>query len=149
MFLIVASFATASFGQRVSKEIFHCSELDSNIILTDSFQILFLDIIRNNFRKFPKEFTKTVITGDSTPVSFEQIHLFKKPERIAEIVYATIMTPAVSIDPAFTGQGVLWFAFESGGKVITVRVFQKSGIWNFDAKSTQGAIARGLLFEPN
>jgi hypothetical protein len=150
MFLIVASFATATFGQKVSKEIFFCSELTSSIILTDSFQILFLDIIGDNFREVPKGFTKKIITGDSTPVAFEQVILFKKPERIAEIIYATILTPiALSIDPAYTGQGVLWFAFESNGRIITVRAFQKSGIWNFDARSTQGAIARGLLFQPN
>ena len=105
MFLIVASFATATFGQKVSKEIFFCSELTSSIVLTDSFQILFLDIIGDNFCEVPKGFTKTIITGDSTPVSFEQIILFKKPERIAEIIYATILTPiALSIDPAFTWQ---------------------------------------------
>ena len=150
MFLIVASFATATFGQKVSKEIFFCSELTSSIVLTDSFQILFLDIIGDNFCEVPKGFTKTIISGDSTPVSFEQIILFKKPERIAENIYATILTPiALSIDPAFTGQGVLWFAFESDGKIITVRVFQKGGIWNFDARSTQGSIVRGLLFQPN
>lgn len=149
MFLIVASFATATFGQKVSKETFFCSELEGQLVVTDSFQILFLDMIEDNFREVPKGFTKTIITGDSVPVAFEKILLFKKPERIAGIIYATILTPvALSIDPAYTGQGVLWFAFESNGKIITVRVFQKSGIWNLDAKSTQGAIARGLLFQP-
>lgn len=149
MFLMIVSFATATFGQKVSKEIFFCSELEEQLVVTDSFQILFLDMIKDNFSKGPKGFTKTIITGDSVPVSFEQILMFKKPERVAEIIYATILTPiALSIEPAFAGQGVLWFAFESGGKVITVRVFQKNGIWNFDAKSTQGAITRGLLFQP-
>lgn len=148
--ILVAILATTTFGQRVSKEIFFCSELENNIVLTDSFQILFLDMIDDNFKAKPEKFSKTTISGDSTPVAFEQIDLFKKPERVAEIIYATILTPiALSIEPAFAGQGVLWFAFESGGKVITVRVFQKAGIWNFDAKSTEGAIVRGLLFQPN
>lgn len=147
---ILATLATTAFGQRVSKEIFFCSELESNIVVTDSFQILFLDRIEDNFKESPKEFSKTAIVGDSMPVLFEQIDLFSKPERIAEIIYATILTPvALSIEPAFAGKGVLWFAFESEGKIVTVRIFQKNGIWNFNASIEEGAIVRGLLFEPN
>lgn len=150
MFLIVASFATITFGQRVSKEIFFCSELEGKIVVTDSFKVLLLDRIADNFRESPKGFSKKIISGDSVPIAFDQIELFEKPERVAEIIYATVLKHiALSIDPPFVGQGVLWFAFESDGKIISVRVFQKDGIWNFDAKSTQGAIARGLLFQPN